>query len=64
MCTKNKGRGIKTRQMFAATEKEVLRKIVGKTKIRIKKYKTIILSIVLYSCEIWSLTLRCLKTGS
>jgi hypothetical protein len=33
--------------------------------VNVKIYKTVILSVVLYECETWSLTLReeCLSTG-
>jgi sorting nexin-29 len=31
--------------------------------VKVKIYKTIILPVVLYGCETWSVTLRCLRTG-
>jgi hypothetical protein len=32
-------------------------------KLKVKIYKTIIIPVVLYGCETWSLTLGCLRTG-
>jgi hypothetical protein len=33
-------------------------RLMSKKKLKIKMYKTVILSVVLYGCETWSLTLR------
>jgi hypothetical protein len=33
-------------------------RLIQKKKLKIKIYKTVILSVVLYGCETWSLTLR------
>ena len=37
---------------------EILRQHQGHSKLKIKIYRTIILPVVLYGCETWSLTLR------
>ena len=42
---------------YYSLEKIVSSRLLSK-KLKVKTYKTIILPVVLYGCEIWSLTLR------